>query len=550
MPKLSVITEESAPQCLAFEPGPSLMALLQTAWLPVRSGCHNSGACGLCRVRVIRGDAGQASLAETLHLDSGNLAAGERLACQIFPNADLEVEILAPARAFEPRPMHSLTRDDNPSPSMQRPCRPSPGADDRLGIAVDLGTTMLRLSLCDLGSGERLADCAGVNPQLSSGLDVLSRLQSAVESPDARARLSQSVVAAIGTGIWDMMMHTRVPLARIQRLSIVGNTAMLALLTSNRIEQQLRPQHWDQPGAALTYDADTWSLAWGLAPDTEIELVPPLGGFVGSDLLAAALAARLDANAAPALLIDFGTNSELALWDGEHLHVTAAAGGPAFEGSGISCGWPAERGAITRVRPGDEDRLAFEVIGGGEPRGLCGSGLVDLIALLLRRRQLSAIGGFASAIPARGFQLRDAAMTAPPIRSPLTLTKADVDSFQRAKAAIGAGIQALLDSAQLPAGSLRQLWIAGAFGAALDLENARSIGLLPALDDARCHFAEGAALLGCEQILLDRAAAAQGKRLRDRIRLINLAQYPAFETAFMAHLYLRPQTESAAAFAP
>lgn len=549
MPILSVLTAEPIAQCVEFEPGPSLMALLQTAWLPVRSGCHNSGACGLCRVRILRGEAGEVSVAEALHLDTDQLAAGERLACQVFPEADLEVEVLAPARAFEPHPLRSHSASDRPAaPSRRAATRCSTG---RLGVAVDLGTTMISLSLCDLERGERLADCAGINPQASAGADVLSRLQSAAESPDERARLAQIVIAAIGAGIWDMTMRAGATLERIERLAIVGNTAMLALLASSQIERQLQPNLWEQPAQVLEYDAATWALAWGLASETSIALVAPLGGFVGSDLVAAALATRLSDDEAPTLLIDFGTNSELALWDGQWLHVTASAGGPAFEGSGISCGWPAERGAITHVREGDEQGLAVEVLGGGEARGLCGSGLVDLIALLLRTRQLSSIGRFAATVPPDGFPLFNPASAKselPSARSPLTLTKADVDSFQRAKAAIGAGIQALLESAQLPVAALRRLWLAGAFGAALDLDNARAVGLIPALADASCHFAGDAALLGCEQILLDPSASVASERLRGRTKRVNLAHYPDFDTAFMSHLYLRPQADAGATF--
>lgn len=547
MPRLCVTTREQGTQCSAFTTGPSLLELLQLAWLPVRSGCRHSGACGLCRVRIIRGDAGPLKMAESFHLEPDRQAAGERLACQVVPTGDLEVELLAPARTFEPRPL-SCASPTSPSAAMPGPPphrrARGAGAARRLGVAVDLGTTVLSLSLCDLDSGERLADCTGANPQAGLGSDVLSRLQAAVESPEDRAGLAQMVVAAIGVGIWDMTTRAGVPLARIERLFLVGNSAMIALLASRRIEQQLMPDQWDRPDLGLTYDASPWTLAWGLDAATRIEILAPLGGFVGSDLLAAALAVRLSEGEAPALLIDFGTNSELALWDGERLHVTAAAGGPAFEGSGISCGWPAERGAIAHVRQ-HGDGLAFEVLGGGQARGLCGSGLVDLVAVLVRSGRLSALGRFEPGIPGDGFPLpadpREQAMATGGLAQ-LRLTKADVDSFQRAKAAIGAGTQALLDSAQLSSGAALQLWLAGAFGAALNLDNARALGLLPELSDRRCHFVSHAALSGCEQAMLDEQRAATIDQMRRRVQLVNLARYADFESAFMDHLYLRPQS--------
>ncbi|NEX17602.1 MAG: ferredoxin [Halochromatium sp.] len=536
MPTLKLMAHGRETQQLAFDPGPSLMALLDAAWLPVRCGCRGTGACGLCRVRIDPVDAGAAQLSETLHLEPSQLAAGERLACQVFPDQDLAVEILAPARAFEPRPRRAGLADTPPSPAA---CPAVASHPEGLGVAVDLGTTLLSLSLCDLHSGARLADCEGLNPQARSGADVVSRLQAAMESPEQRHALAQMVVEAIGAALWDMTVRAQVSLTQVRRLTIVGNSAMLALLAASDVSRQLQPRYWDQACSALSYDAETWALGWGIAPQAQIEVLTPLGGFVGSDLLAAALAVDLGAHATPTLLIDFGTNSEIGLWDGEHFWVTAAAGGPAFEGSGISCGWPAERGAITHVRTHGE-ALELEVIGGGQARGLCGSGLVDLLGTLVRSGQLTAMGRFASDIPRDGFPLSTPLGSA--AHASLLLTKSDVDSFQRAKAAVGAGVQALLDQAGLSAAAIGQVWLAGAFGAALDLDNARALGLLPELPDVRFGFAGDAALAGCEQALLASTAKAQVELLRTRTRQVNLAQYEGFEACFMQHLYLQPQT--------
>lgn len=536
MPELRIIAEGRETQRLAFDPGPSLMALLDAAWVPVRCGCRASGACGLCRVRVEPALTGAVRPNETLHLDASQLAAGERLACQVFPDQDLAVEILAPARAFEPRPRRSGL-----SASALRPAaRPAvAGNAAGLGVAVDLGTTVLSLSLCDLHTGARLADCEGINPQARSGTDVVSRLQAALESSEQRQALAQLVVEAIGEGLWDMALRARVSPAEVRRVTIVGNSAMLALLTSTELSRQLQPRYWERACSPLTCDVDNWALGWGIAKRARIDVITPLGGFVGSDLLAAAVAVGLGADEAPTLLIDFGTNSEIGLWDGERIWVTAAAGGPAFEGSGISCGWPAERGAIAHVRQ-CENGLELDVIGGGEVRGLCGSGLVDLIGTLLRTGRLTVLGRFADGVPRDGFPLPGA--HGPAGQASLVLSKADVDSFQRAKAAIGSGVQAVLEHAGIGAAAIGRVWLAGAFGAALDLDNARALGLLPKLPDDRFGFAGDAALDGCERALLGTDAERRIEMLRGRAQLVNLAQHDGFEVSFMEHLYLRPQT--------
>lgn len=538
MPAIRIISEGRTSQRLEFAPGPSLMALLDAAWRPVRRGCRGTGACGLCRVRIDSGEVNPVQLAESLHLEPAQLGAGERLACQVRPNGDVAVAILAPARAFEPRPLRGGP-ERVPLPS--RVHRENAGCGDGLAVAVDLGTTILSLSLCDLRSGARLADCEGSNPQARFGADVVSRLQAATESPDERKALAQMAVAAIGEGLLDMVLRAQVRLAQVRRLAIVGNSAMLALLASSDIDRRLQPGHWDRAGAPLDYDAERWLLGWGIAKQARVDLMAPLGGFVGSDVLAAALAVGLDTEDDPVLLIDFGTNSEIALWDGSRLWVTAAAGGPAFEGSGIGCGWPAEAGAVAHVRESGGG-LALEVIGGGEARGFCGTGLIDLIASLLRTGQLTAIGRFTGEVSGRGLCVADAEGTSD--AQSLVLTKADIDSFQRAKAAVGVGVRALLDCAELSLGAIGRVWLAGSFGVALDLNNARALGLVPPLPDDRFRFAGHAALAGCEQTLISPAAEARIEALRERTRLVNLGQYRGFDACFMDQLYLRPQAES------
>ena len=203
-----------------------------------------------------------------------------------------------------------------------------------------------------------------------------------------------------------------------------------------------------------------------------MEVIPPCAGFVGSDLLAGVLATRLT-DQPGGLLIDFGTNSEMALWDGDTLWVTSAAGGPAFESSQVQCGMPAEPGAIYRVdRQPDSGELQFQVIGGGEAKGICGSGLVDLIACLRGSGDLTRTGRFAPQGLKDGFVVRQSSPT-------LRLSHVDVDMFQRAKAAIGVGIKTLLARARMDAAELSRVCVCGVFGQHMNAGNAQAIGLLP-----------------------------------------------------------------------
>jgi uncharacterized 2Fe-2S/4Fe-4S cluster protein (DUF4445 family) len=212
--------------------------------------------------------------------------------------------------------------------------------------------------------------------------------------------------------------------------------------------------------------------------------------------------------------------------------VTSAAGGPAFEGSGIRCGLPAEPGAIHHVDLQD-GVWDFTVIAGSEPRGICGSGLVDLIANLIRLGALNSTGRFASTVPGEGFTLVQGEPN-------IILTKKDVDVFQRAKAAIGVGVQALLASAGMSDGDLQRICVSGAFGGSLNVVNAQEIGLLPRISLDRVELCGNTALAGCEDALLSPMAVEHLQRLTDQARIVNLSHYPDFDTLFLENLYLQP----------
>jgi uncharacterized 2Fe-2S/4Fe-4S cluster protein (DUF4445 family) len=465
-------------------------------------------------------------------LDTGELDLGIRLACQVMPTHDLRVTILAPA----PK---SLWRSlpDEAEQRVGRICVPPseglpPEVRTPCGAAVDLGTTHICLSVYELLSGKWLAGRHGLNPQMSHGSDVMTRLVAASGSPERALAMSRQVVTAMGEGLLDIAAREGIDIQRVVRLTIVGNTPMLALLSGKNHDLLLQPSHWMRPVDCLPHRPDRWALPLGIHPRAGIDVIPPLAGFVGSDLLAGVVGTHLIENGPGGLLVDFGTNSEIALWDGRVLRVTSAAGGPAFEGSGISCGMPADPGAIHRVslRKG---ALDFAVLSDGEPRGICGSGLVDLIAALVRSGRLTDKGQFAPDVPRAGFVLARGAQS-------MVLTKRDVDLFQRAKAAIGTGIQVLLTQAAMELKDLRRIYVGGLFGRFLDVVNAQEIGLLPAIPPERVDLCGNTALAGCAQALLSSAADQSLKELTDQTRIINLSRWPDFDDLFLTHLYLQP----------
>jgi uncharacterized 2Fe-2S/4Fe-4S cluster protein (DUF4445 family) len=383
----------------------------------------------------------------------------------------------------------------------------------------------------------------------------MTRLCAAHESQQTAHILKRLVIDAIGVAFMDVAMREGIGLEQVVKTIVAGNTAMLALLSGRNSHLLLQPSHWMREIDCLPENPGELAADWGINPKAIIEILPPLSGFVGSDLLAGILTTKLLESEPGTLLIDFGTNSEIALWDGECLSVTSAAGGPAFEGCGISCGIPAEPGAIYQVRELQNYRewsaetrgnsggstlrtnvsglgLEFRTIDNEKPRGLCGSGIIDLIACLLRSGKLTSIGRFSDEVSGGSIVLLNGN------HGPFFLTKRDVDVFQRAKAAISAAVRVLLSMAGMRSVELKRIHIGGAFGHFLDRENSIEIGLLPELSCDAIELCGNSALRGCEELLMAHHSTRVLMDLKAKARLINLAQFEEFDALFMEGLYL------------
>ncbi len=532
MPELTIMLEEEARR-IPFIPGQSLRDILDTTDLRVRSGCRGMGACGLCRIRIEAGKAREPTSNEQMHLSSAQLAKGIRLSCQVIAEYDLQIKILSPARESGWRsPPHGIGRRGKQSSGFF-PLDDLPGQiESPYGVAVDLGTTHIHLSFYELSNGQWLCSRYALNPQMDFGSDVMSRLVAASESRKQTRTLGQLVVKAIGEGLLDIAAREGINLQQVVRLVLVGNTAMLALLSGRNYELLLQPRHWMSAVDCLPKHTESWAESWGIHPQAGIETISPLAGFVGSDLLAGVMTTHLTEKEGGSLLIDFGTNSEIALWDGQILRATSAAGGPAFEGCGISCGVPVEPGAIYDVRLKD-GIFDYSIIADSKPSGVCGSGLVDFIANLVGSGRLNRLGRFSTTVPEGGFELvRD--------NLDIVLTKRDVDMFQRAKAAIGVGIQVLLTQAGMRCENLRRIYVGGAFGRFLNVENAQAIGLLPMIQPDLVELCGNIALAGCEEMLLSPDALDSLNKLASKTRIVNLSQCLDFEDIFLENLYLQP----------
>ncbi|MRR51056.1 MAG: DUF4445 domain-containing protein [Rhodocyclaceae bacterium] len=511
--------------------GQSVRDALDSTELRVRAACGGSGTCGACLIRYLSGAVTSLTVAEYMKINAADRAEGVRLACQMRLTGDAEVRLDHPA---PPSEWMSIPADDLLPVSRHRP-----ELEHHIyGVAVDLGTTHIRVALWDRKRGKRIATRRGPNPQGIFGADVLNRLDSARSHPGRGAELAKLARSAIVQAVRDILARdvgeVTPMLAEIGQVIIVGNTAMLALLSGKGGNELLDPEAWLRRINCQPDDLTQWSSEWFM-PHAGILLPQPVAGFVGSDLVADLIATGLTDGPPGSLLLDVGTNTEIALWDGDTLHITSVPGGPAFEGVGIRHGMAAEPGAICRVSAAG-DGFALHLIGGGPStaaRGLCGSGLADAVAVMLESGILRPSGRFALPPGPDGFRLD-------PENPRSAITAGDVDAFQRAKAATAAAMVALLESAGMEWRQLRRLCVCGAFGRHLDLAHAQAVGLLPTLASCPIELYADATLSGCEQALLSPDAGAMFSSLTAKTKTINLSLVDDYDDTYINHLRLRP----------
>lgn len=512
---------------IPIAPTLSLRQALDTTQIRVRAACGGQGSCGACLIQIVDGEFNPPTLAERQKLLPEDLAKGIRLACQLTARSDCTLYLEHPAP-------HSAWKSVDPS--LLYPADAIPAISESIyGVAVDLGTTHIRLSLWNRQSGRRIGTRYSVNPQVAYGADVLTRLDAQRLSEETCHGIGQQARSAIIDGIRDILSRdlgeiTPV-LNALGKVMIVGNTAMLTLLCGNSSDELYDPENWQSPIVCHPDDSDAWRRTWR-TPHADFAIAQPLAGFIGSDLLAALLATGVTAQSQPMLLADFGTNTEIAVWDGKHLWASSVPGGPAFESVGIRNGLTAEAGAICNARK-SADVWQLITIDDMPARGYCASGFIDAIALMLDAHLLKPSGRFAELETGTAYWLD-------PNNPHSAIFPSDIDSFQRAKASTAAAMAQLLKLAKLSIRDLARVWICGSFGQHLDLNSAFRVGLLPPVSMDRVNLFANASLAGCEKLLLNPLAEAQWLDMVQRTQVINLGGDFDYENRFIDHLRLRP----------
>ena len=505
---------------IAIHAGATILEAAGQAGIILNTVCGGKGTCGKCLVN--------------LELDGSSV-----LACQHHIQGDLVVTIPAASRFFEQKilTVGIETKTEVEADIVRQYLKPKAGSSDRvLGVAVDIGTTTVVAKLIDMMDGKLLVTEAGLNPQIKYGDDVISRINYA-QTDAALAELHKTIIDCINQLIVKLCKQASEETSQIYEMCVVGNTTMNHIFLQLPVIQLGRAPY--RAYSLEAKDVPANKLGIEINPAGNVHTVENIAGFVGADTTAVALAVGINSAEEMTLVVDIGTNGEVVLGTADKLYAASCAAGPALEGARISCGSRAAEGAIEAVVINDED-IDVDVIGNCPPRTICGSGLIDAVAVLLDLGLIDNTGRFADHDKLAGKLSPDilSRMTQqngqPAFRlaDKVILTQQDIRQVQLAKAAIRAGIKLLQKKIGLEDDDIKQVLLAGAFGNYIRRESALRIGLLPNVPLERIHFIGNAASSGAEMLLLSRKCRTQAEKLARKIKYIEIAHEEKFESVF------------------
>ncbi|MFW6126696.1 MAG: ASKHA domain-containing protein [Thermodesulfobacteriota bacterium] len=420
-------------------------------------------------------------------------------------------------------------------------------AGRHFAVAVDIGTTTVWVQLLDLAQGEIIGQAADYNGQLSYGDDVISRIVYS-QKEDGLKTLQKAVASTINNVLQGLLKRHRLQVDEISHLTLAANTTMTHLFYG------IDPKHIRlapyTPTACHVPPVRARHLGLELPEHVFIYSVSSVSSYVGGDIVSGALASGIYKEPKLTLYIDIGTNGEIVIGNHEWLVCAACSAGPAFEGGGIRFGMRAAKGAIEEVSVNPQTvEPMFVTIEMVKPKGICGSGLINLLAVLMEGNILAPNGRFREDLDTprireceegREYVLAWANETAS--GEDLTITEVDIDNLMRAKAAMFAGYVTLLDNVGLKLQDIEQVILAGAFGNFINLENSIAIGLLPDLPRDRFHFVGNGSLMGATLLAFSRELLEEERRVADMMTNFELSETPGFMDHYIAALFL-PHTQ-------
>ncbi|MCQ1539408.1 DUF4445 domain-containing protein [Methanocalculus taiwanensis] len=586
--------------------GTNLLAALRNAHVQIESICGGKGECGKCRVIIESGDFREKRLTQKNHVTAAERERGYRLACEIFVSGDMEVTIPVESRIERPQILCGLSGEcdcggmdpavriypleirSNPTlPHAGRSIRlreytgkrpaisdaeyrkmqesdtglvavltetngypevidaiPNEKAGPPLGIALDLGTTTIACALVDLDSGLVIAESTTMNKQITYGEEVITRIAFAMKGDGLRL-LQQAAAESINLAISRVAEAAGVDPPELVEIAVSSNTVMNHLLMGT------------DPGYLELADADVSrkpfirkaaSLGISIHPEAYCFCLPNVSRFVGGDAVSGVLSSGLHCSPDISLFIDLGTNGEIVIGNKDWIASISCASGPAFEGAGISSGMRAMHGAIEKVAIEPETGEAHcMVIGGGKPRGICGSGLIDCVTGMFQAGILDFKGILTSHPLVREghngpeyvvVRAEDSATG-----RDIVITQADMDYFMDSKAALCGGIGVLLKKYRMKVTDIRHIFLAGAFGAFVDIHNTVEFGIIPHFPNAEVHPVGNTSLKGAYAALVSKTKRREAEKIAGIMVYIDLLVDVDFIEEYTAALFIPGKEE-------
>ena len=531
-------------QLAHVDSGASLFDCAEALGIHVPTSCRKQGKCRECLVEVTEGmDCLSPATPEESHLRDQF-----RLSCRARIAADSGVVRCHTLRRGEMR----IERHAFQLPTAAEPISPDPAVTrhgDRVlldgeeialtrgplhGLAIDLGTTTIVLRLLNLETGEIVADASLENPQRFGGSDVMSRIH--YDTHDPGKLLQRTLLGYLTHAIEELPVDPQ----SIYEVVVAGNSTMRDLFFRLNVYsigqnpyQSITEIEMAAGQRSTTSLSETAArLRLPIHPRARVYGLPIISGHVGADAAACMLAIDLANEKRLVALMDIGTNTELILGNQDKIYAASCPAGPAFEGGKISCGMPGLTGAIEKVAQDSAGAMRFEVIGGGPAEGICGSGLVDLLSVLLQGGRINRLGRFAQ--DDGGITLDDAAGV------PLRFTEGDINELAQAKGANVAGLQILFHNFGVRFEDIDVFYLAGGFGRHLNVGSAKQIGLIPNLDAAKILQVGNASIEGACIALLSKTRRAGLESLVRRVTHCRLETHPDFFDFFVDGCQFHP----------
>ncbi|MDD3893909.1 MAG: ASKHA domain-containing protein [Syntrophomonadaceae bacterium] len=598
MSKLS-ITIHPEMKVISVKENDQLLDSLRNSWIEIESPCGGKGICGKCKVEVIKGLVNKPTTEEIGFLTRQELAQGIRLACLVKPLSDLTIRLLG-----SDEKKHRILTDGyrpeiliNPVISkkvfkLKRPtlkntlsyqeilegvldnALPSSGPDflrelsnifegdtvtvvfsdeipigleggdtsqELYGIAVDIGTTTVVVSLVDLLSGREIGSETAINPQKDFGLDVLSRIDFAMKQHNGAIILQKVIVDCLNQLFARLCSKTGIRQNRVYEIAVAANATMMHLLMG------VNPKSIGKAPYATVFTGSQYfpakDLGLNASPFARVYCLPGVSGYIGADIVAGTVVAKLNEVKGNVLFMDIGTNGELVLSKSGELSACSCAAGPALEGMNISCGMRAAEGAIEGVEFGPSG-VELKIIGNTEPTGICGSGILDAVAEISRTGLMERSGRFKKkADLEKGIDGRKLThllweeggkrkIVLAEGTGPITITQGDIRQVQLAKGAILSGFYALLDLIGIDIKDLDEVIIAGQFGAHLKVDSLIGVGLVPENLRKKVRYIGNSSKTGALICLLSKEARKEMEKTAKKVRYFELSTKPGYEGLF------------------